>query len=159
MRSSSIVTVAVSLLLAVACGGGGGGKTATGPANPGTTGAGSMSATIDGSAWTAVAVTTGITNGVRIISGSDLARSVAMSFLVTGTGTQQFSTSVALGVVIIGLQSWDASSSNGATGSVTITTLTSNRAVGTFSFTAKASTASTTPATRQVTNGKFDVKF
>jgi hypothetical protein len=119
-----------------------------------------MSASIDGSAWTALAVTSTITNGVRIISGSDVARSVALSFAATATGTQAISsTSVALAIVIIGSQSWDANSANGATGTVTITTLTSNQIVGTFSFAAKGSTTTTSPATRQITNGKFDIKF
>jgi hypothetical protein len=42
---------------------------------------------------------------------------------------------------------------------VTLTTLTANHVVGTFTFTAKALANSVTPATRVVTSGQFDVTY
>ena len=158
MSRTPTAALSAALLLAVAFGCGGK-KTTTGP-NPGGTGAGLMSATIDGSPWTAIAVTTSLVSGGRIISGSDVARSVAITFVASGTGPQQTgSTSIVSCIIIIGSQSWQAGLSKGGTGNVTITTLTATRAVGTFVFTAPGSTASTTPATRVVTSGTFDVRL
>ena len=55
-------------------------------------------------------------------------------------------------------QGWSASGPNGS-GTLTLTSLTSNRATGTFSFTAKAINAAANPSTFCVTNGHFDVQF
>jgi hypothetical protein len=46
----------------------------------------------------------------------------------------------------------------GGSGSVTLTTLTANHVVGTFSFNAAPSNGGAT-GTIQVTNGKFDIAF
>jgi hypothetical protein len=53
---------------------------------------------------------------------------------------------------------WKAGPGTG-TGTVTVTIATANHVAGTFSFTAQGIVASTTPATRQVTAGTFDVTF
>jgi len=55
-------------------------------------------------------------------------------------------------------QGWTASGPNGS-GTLTLSTLTDNRATGTFSFTATAVMLSTSPPTYRVTNGYFDVRF
>ena len=54
-------------------------------------------------------------------------------------------------------QAWTASGANGS-GTVTLETLTDDRATGTFSFIANALTPATNP-TYRVTNGSFNVRF
>lgn len=53
---------------------------------------------------------------------------------------------------------WTVSGSTGS-GTVTLETLSDNRATGRFSFTASAVTPSTSPITYRVTRGTFDVRF
>jgi hypothetical protein len=119
-----------------------------------------MTATIDGSPWTAIGLTTGLATGpTRLISGSDLTRSLVIGF-APSTGNQATgSTSVVFCRLIIGSQIWQAGLTYGGNGTVSVTTLTSTRAVGTFSFTAPGATAGTTPATRTLASGTFDVRF
>ncbi len=156
MRCSRLVILPATVILWVACGGGG--KNPAAPNNP-PSGASSMSASIDGTAWSAIAVTARNANGVVIAAGSDAVRTVTISFAPTAAGAQKIGpNSVALAIVAIGGQSWTANAVGQGSGSVNLTTLTANRAVGTFTFTAVA-TQGTTPASRQVTNGKFDVRF
>ena len=158
MRRSSLAATFGVVVFALACGGGNG---STGPnnPNPNATGAGSMSASIDGSGWNAIGVSASRSTGLLIIAGSDVQRTVTVSFALNGTGTQTFGPGgVALGVVLVGGQSWQANGSGLGSGSVNITTLTGNRAVGTFSFTAVGGQGAT-PASRQVTNGRFDVRY
>jgi hypothetical protein len=61
--------------------------------------------------------------------------------------------------VRIGTGSW-AAGPNLATssGTLTLTAATANHVVGTFSFTL-VSTAASTPATRQMTNGRIDIRY
>ena len=140
MRQISALAAAAVVLLSAACGG----KTAT----------------IDGTAWTALAVTTGLATGpTRLISGTDVTRTLVIGF-APSTGTQLTgSTSVVFCRLIIGSQTWQAGLTYGGTGTVSVTTLTSTRVVGTFSFTAPGATAGTTPATRTLASGTFDVRF
>ena len=158
MRLSSLAATFGVVVLTLACGGG---NSPTSPNNPnsGASGAGSMSASIDGSGWNAIAVSAGRSTGLLVIAGSDVQRTVTVSFALNGTGTQTFGPAgVALGVVVIGGQSWQATGSGLGSGSVNITMLTGNRAVGTFTFTAVGGQGAT-PASRQVTNGRFDVRY
>lgn len=156
MRRSRLIVLPATLILSFACGGGSKNPAAP-PNNPNAVG--SMSASIDGTNWSAIAVTARKSNGIVIASGSDAVRTVTISFLPNGTGNQQIAAnSVALAILLIGGQSWSANAVGQGGGTVNLTTLTATRAVGTFTFTAVASQG-TTPATRQVTNGKFDVRF
>ena len=156
MRRSRLVMLPATVILSLACGGGGKNPAAP-PNNPNAVG--SMSASIDGTNWSAIAVTARKSNGIVIASGSDAVRTVTLSFLPNGTGNQQIAAnSVTLAILLIGNQSWSANAVGQGGGTVNLTTLTANRAVGTFTFTAIASQG-TTPASRQVTNGKFDVRF
>ena len=152
-----LVSVA-ALAVAAACGGDS--SKATGPNNTGT-GNRTMSARIDGAAWTATNVAATGANGTLIVSGvrgTDAAVTITAS-LVQGTGTQSMGrSSIVLGTVTIGSTQWAAGNLQG-TGSVTLTLVTATRAVGTFTFTAPAVTASTSPATKTVTQGAFDVTF
>jgi hypothetical protein len=152
----------VAVATVAACGGGGDG----GPASPNpnqNTSLSTMSARIDGVQWTATNVGVTARNGSLIVAGANTA-GVAVGFgvsMIQGTGTQTFGpgiVSAANASVTAGTMSWSASNFQG-TGSVTLTTLTANRATGTFQFSAPALTAGSTPSPRVVTSGAFDVRW
>ena len=78
-------------------------------------------------------------------------------FFAATPGTQTISAgTVVSGSLTAGTLMWKAGPGTG-TGTVTVTTATAKHIAGTFSFTAQGLVASTTPATRQVTAGIFDV--
>jgi hypothetical protein len=56
------------------------------------------------------------------------------------------------------ISTWSTADAPG-TGTVNITTLTSSRAAGTFSFTGQAITNNPATGTKAVTNGSFDIEF
>jgi hypothetical protein len=161
MRVTSAFVAIASLVSAIACGG----SDSKGVTNPNPNSAGTMSARIDGAAWTAVAVSVGAnTNGLIISgansSGTPIAVAIGMSRAL-GTGTQTFGSNAnALGTLTVGTGSWSATGLQGigGSGSVTLTTLTSNRAAGSFAFNA-APLAGGATGTKVVTVGVFDVKF
>ena len=160
MRTTSSAVMIASLVFAIACGGSDN-KGVTNP-NPNKS-AGTLSARIDGAAWTATAVSVGVNTGGLIIAGASASgQGLAIGVSRTqGTGTQTFGSNVsALGTLTIGTGSWSATGLQGigGTGSVTLTTLTSNRAAGTFTFTAKP-LAGGASGDRVVTQGAFDVTF
>ncbi|MFN3345922.1 MAG: hypothetical protein ACK412_09770 [Chloroherpetonaceae bacterium] len=146
--------------------GGGGGNTSSG--------AGTMSAKIDGQNWSATALVptlpaaqalyssnTLTVTGSRIESG----RTSTMTFSitnVTGTGTFQVgattgSASYAEGPTGSTLQAWGTLGSNAGTVEITTFNTGSKIASGTFRFTLQNPTAN--PTTREVTEGRFDVKW
>jgi hypothetical protein len=154
------ITVLSAALCIVACSGGG--SSTASPAGP-TTNNGStrsMSANIDGATFSAVTILVDAGNGYILLGGGQPGQATLdLTLAAGGTGTQTIGQGAATAAnVIIGGQIWVASGVTGS-GSVTLTTLTSTHAVGTFTFTAKAALDSYTPAIRQVTNGKFDVTF
>ena len=155
-RTSAAITIA-SLAFTLACGG-----DSKGVMNPNPNQAGkSMSARIDGVAWTAASVSVNVTNLGITISGADASgRGVGLGMSKSlGTGTQTFGTNAsALGTVTVGTQAWSTVSQSGASGSVTLTTLTANRAAGTFAFTAVPFIGGAT-GNKVVTTGAFDVTF
>ena len=159
MRRKALVLVAATAVLA-ACGGSDGGPASPNP-NPNNNGNRTMSARIDGAQWTAIAVGVSVNAGTVIVTGSNTtttAVGVAFSRL-QGTGTQVFGTNaIALGTMTQGTMAWSTATPQ-ASGSVTLTTLTATRAVGTFQFTAPAFTAGSTPSPRVITAGQFDVTF
>ena len=150
------------LASAVGCGG----SDSNGVTNPNPQqSAGTMSARIDGAAWTASVVTVAVnTNGLIISGASTSSTGVAVgASRLLGTGTQTFGTGTnfnALATMTTGTQSWSATGIQGSnsSGSVTLTTLTATRAVGTFTFTAAALAGGAT-GTKVVTSGVFDVTF
>jgi hypothetical protein len=152
--------VAASISIA-ACGGGDGGPASPNPNQ--NTSKSTMSARIDGTQWTATNVGVTARNGSLIVAGANTA-GVGVGFgasMIQGTGTQTFGPgiiSAANASVTAGTMSWSASNFQGS-GSVTIATLTANRAAGTFQFTAPALTAGSTPSPRVVSSGVFDVTF
>jgi hypothetical protein len=149
------LAMAMSILLVSTACGGGSGSGATGPT---TTSTRAMSAKVDGAAWITAFAGGSATNGLVILAGSDGSQTIAISF-AAATGTQTISPgTIVSGSLTIGALTWKAGPGTG-TGSVTVTTATANHVVGTFSFTAQGIVASTTPATRQITAGTFDVTF
>ena len=153
MRRRLAMTMSV-LLVSTACGGSSN-SASTGPNNTSTR---VMSARVDGAAWNTTIAGGSATNGLVILAGSDGAQTIAISFAAS-VGTQTISPgTVVSGSLTVGALMWKAGPSTG-TGSVTVTTVTANHVVGTFSFTAQGLVATTTPATRQVTAGTFDVTF
>ena len=120
-----------------------------------------ITATVDGNAWSAIQVAAINNGGVVAISGSD-ASLLAISFAFAGTTPGTFTigaSSVANANVIDNLSGlWSANGEQGS-GTITVTTLTSTAASGTFSYSAPRQTATTGPETRVVTNGVFSVTF
>jgi hypothetical protein len=120
-----------------------------------------MSASIDGSAWSTTIVGANPGAGFIIIAGASVGgqTTVGLTIALSGTGTQTMGPgTLTAGSVLIGSQMWQANTSAGS-GSITLTTMTSNRVAGTFTFTAKGLGISVAPATRVVTNGQFDVTY
>jgi hypothetical protein len=143
-------------LLVAACGGGDPAPTGPNQATEST-----VSARIDGTLWTAAAVSANASNGVLIVgSGDATGRGLGFSVMVNqGTGTQTIgSGSLVNANTTRSGQSWLASSGIGS-GSITLTRVESNRVAGTFAFSLRATTASINPQTMAVTEGRFDVKF
>lgn len=156
--------LAISLVIAAACGSGGGTTNPNPNPNTGVTGKGTMSAKVDGAAWTSLVVITQKSpfgaNTLVVASGADVAgHSLAISFFLTGTGTQNIGLQGMAGLVtnLVWTGGQYQTSPGVGSGSITLTTQTATRAVGTFTFTAVGS--GNTPPTRLVTEGKFDVNF
>jgi hypothetical protein len=145
---------AVILLSTSACGGGSDDVTGT------NTGTGPMSASIDGKAFSSIGPAAQYKNNVLAVTGLDLSSSTAMSVGVSATGPGTFSFALggagtAIAIVSKGTQSWSTAATGGA-GTLTLTTLTANHVVGTFSFDAVSQTGG---AVTHVTNGKIDITF
>lgn len=152
-----------------------------GGGNPTPTGAGTLSAKIDGQNWAATqlapvlpAAIASYQNNTLQVSGNKLDGSTVSTllFTITGvTGTGTFRLGVAPGVggaqgsaqyseVTGGVgQAWSTLSQTGNSGTITITTFDpQNRiAAGTFSFTVERESPS--PTRRQITDGRFDVRW
>jgi len=146
-------------------GGSGGGNTQTG--------AGTMSAKIDGQSWSSTSIPglpgayATYTGNILTITGSQL-QGTSATFLnitivnVTGTGEFRLGTDSAQGVGTYGTSGtsdgqWTTTDTE--TGTVRITKLdTQNKIVsGTFSFRCRSTNA--TPEIRNITDGRFDVKW
>jgi hypothetical protein len=143
---------AMMLGLLVSCGGDGG----SGPNG----GDASFSATIDGSAFTALAASTvaQISNqgNFAIVGGNSTGTSITLilySIGAPGTYPLGVSGTVRGGLATVGSSSSSFSTpASGTAGSVTITQVSTSHIAGTFNFVAGAS-----PVTRTVTDGTFDL--
>jgi hypothetical protein len=161
--------LALALLAATssltACGGDDGG---TGP-TPG--GSKSMQASVAGVQWTAnpLAISAVRSGTVLTIAGSDIKAGTTTQINinlpnVTGTGVFQlnpnFAGQLALLTITTGTTPsvWTTALSP-ATGSISISTLTTERVAGTFSFTAQASPGTPATSQRVVSSGTFDIAF
>lgn len=154
----SVLSVLTAL---TACGGGG-------PTGPGG-GSGSMSATIDGQAWTAQSQYTqsGVSQqspghfpayGARLEGNTLTGITLNLTF-ITGPGTYPLGTAggVAGGIASLNVGSavWQTPLS-GQAGTVTISSISNGRIAGTFAFQA-VGLASGATGTKVVTNGQFDL--
>lgn len=147
-----------------ACGGGG---DSSGPS-----GGSGFTARIDGVAWEALPISIAANPvnaipGALLITGAEsngnTSKAITLSlYNVTGPGTYALgvSSTVFGGIGQVGDagQSW-ITDNIGTAGTVTITTLTASRIVGTFEFTAVPGLQNTVGGDRVVTNGRFDLPF
>lgn len=157
MRLTATVASLATLALLAGCGGGGN-EDLTGPSTKG-----SMSATINGTSWSASTVTQASRAGnVLAIGGNNPSWQVLIAIPgVTAAGTYTVAATGGTMQLIqanAGAATWTASLVGGQ-GTVTVTTLTATRAVGTFSFTGNATAGTPAGGTRNVTAGQFDVTF
>jgi hypothetical protein len=164
------------LLFACACGGGG---SSTSPSNSSgnPNSKGSMSAVIDGRAWTATqgVSTASYAGGIFSIGGSD--PNYILSFAVTANGggtfvipgadrmtgqpAQQAGNNALLIPVVNGVAQpgWAADFTKGS-GTIVLTSLSSSGAAGSFSFALAPSNATFgTAGSRLVSSGTFNVRF
>jgi len=123
---------------------------------------GSLTASIDGEAFTAsLSVQATYGNDLLVIGGVNGSQQQIMLSLpgITSTGTVNLGAgNLGVAQVILGTQAW-TTSLVGGTGSVTVTSLDANGAKGTFTFTGIAAPNTGATGTKAVTNGSFDVKF
>ena len=129
-----------------------------------------MSATAEGEAWNPFTVTARREGNVIVFVGDawpDGESTLTIRLYVrqdVGLGPQEIGASSVPAADVIfrpwytEAQAWTASGANGS-GTLTLETLTADRATGTFSFTATARTPATNPQTYRVTKGSFSVRF
>ena len=165
MKRLSAILACTTLIALSACGGDDGGPTGTNGNNNGAvTGDGAITATINGVAWRS------LKSGDRVSKSGQFYGVVGVNSnytLTLGIGNLTGPSTVQLDLTAGGNGSsalvanttggWGTAFSGG-TGTITVTTLTANRIVGTFSFDAKPGSGSAT-GTLQVRNGKFDITF
>jgi hypothetical protein len=169
MRSRLVIGL-VLLVIAAGCG------KKDNPMNPGGGGTGgggggvqlpngSMSATFNGSSWnaTVLSATSPVGNsGILGIGANDAAgRGIAFALFASAPGTYNNATSVGMNFIITeGLQFFQSSAAvAGTSGTVTLTSITANRVVGTFQCVATATPGTGSSGSRTITNGTFDVTF
>lgn len=126
--------------------------------------AGSMAATVDGTAWTSSMVTQATSsNGAVAFAGRDNNnRQINIAIVgATAAGTYKLGDLMqnvgSSAILALGTSQTDVYSTfpGLATGTITFSTLTTTGAEGTFSFTGR----NTAGATKSVTNGTFKVTF
>lgn len=171
-----LVSVCLALLfVSTGCGGSSKGNPASpGAANStcsGGTAKGTMSARIDGVAWTATCITVAQNDAVFCkcvaISGGDSANpqlAAAIGAPNTGPGTYPIGgpldpANANVLTAIGGTAALWTANAIGGSGSVTITTLTAAGASGTFAFNAIGGTLTGPTTTKVVTQGVFNVTF
>jgi hypothetical protein len=163
--SSRTVALAALLLVTMACG-------SDSPAGPSSgsgsgSGKGTVTANIDGVAYTGSVNAATNTNGVLNVASNsaDLTRAIAFAApAAVGTATVFLGSAVSFtaqntnGSAVTG--AWGAGGQFGS-GTLTITSLTSTSASGTFSFTGVVTPGSPTgtTGTKAVTNGAFTANF
>lgn len=152
MRQPSTIVAVAALVASAACGG-----DSTSPARPdGAT----MSARIDGAAWSAMSIAIDTAPpSLLIVRGANATQDLTLVIpMGQGAGPQIVgSTTPVAAVLVNGPQSWAASRTQGGAGRITLTTVAPGQVVGTFEFTLAHEGAS--PSTRRVTSGGFDVKY
>jgi hypothetical protein len=156
----------IATLVALGCGGGDDDGNPTGPPGGGGATNGTFSVSVNGTTWNATGTITVNRQGNFIgLAAAGYAGSTAYSLVVgignaTGPGTHSlnvFAGGDGSSVIVGGIQTGWGTAFQGGGGTLTITSLTSNRIVGTFSGTAVPSSG--TAANLVLTNGQFDVTF
>ncbi len=153
MSSRMLRTLLLVALVAPGCSSG------DDPAGPEDSG-GTISATLDGAAWSADAVATnnGFLFGLEgTADGVEIALSVNLT-AETVPGTVDLTSGSTGAQVQEGSEVWYPVGFGGS-GTLTISTLTAERATGTFEFVAVPLGGSASGGSRTVTNGSFDVRF
>jgi hypothetical protein len=143
------------LIVAAACGGGSSNPTSP----PGSGGAGTMTAQVNGSAWTATITKRAFASkGLITVQGQDAAnRIITIVVRASSPGTYSLAQGNGIGhnaLYTVAPNSW-GTALLGGTGTFTITSFTSTQVTGTFSFTAVSNVSGTAPV--QVTSGQFDL--
>ena len=125
-------------------------------------GAGTVSASIDGTAFSGTLAVQAVrsVNTINISAVGSNTRQLSLNLVgVTTTGNVPIGAgSTSMGQYSVGTQTW-VSSLVGGSGTVVLTTLTTTRAVGTFTFTAIPSPSTGATGNKVVTTGAFDVTF
>lgn len=126
----------------------------TGPLN------GTLTATIDGTAFVATTILVGKSQGILAVGGVNGTTGAYSDLTVTfpnvvGTYTLPSTPQVGGSLTINGVGAWNADPGGGS-GTVTVTSVTANSAVGTFSFVLGPLTGT---GNKTVTNGVFNVTF
>ena len=163
MRALKTLAV-VATLAAFGCGGGDDDGNPTGPPGGGATN-GSLTAQINGTAWSAVGtITVSRQTNFILITGAIYAGSNTSSLVVgianaTGPGSHNLSLLSGDGssLVVATTTTGYGTAFTGGSGTIPITSLTANRIVGTFSGVLPVSSGSATSLT--ITGGAFDVTF
>ncbi|HEU5218900.1 MAG TPA: DUF6252 family protein [Gemmatimonadales bacterium] len=149
MRHSGLV------MLAAVCAGGCGGDT-----GPGATA--TVTAVIDGTAWTATqAVQVSVAGTSLIVGGTSSAQIQLLITIpnITTTGTYALGVGLAgTGVVNVGTQSWTTNVVGGE-GSVIVTAFDATRVAGTFAFDAAPHLGTGSTGIKSVTSGTFDLTY
>jgi len=169
-----IGVIALGGLLVTGCGGSSSSSSSpSAPSAPAASPHGTMSATIDGVAWIAGGLTASISNnkGSLVVSGVDATSTISLGFAAASPTPEANPLAPGRVLDIPGTTSnarielftngllrdtYIAAPGSGGSGSITINTLTSTGASGTFSFVMKQQGGA---ATKTVTNGVFNVTF
>lgn len=124
------------------------------------TGAGNMSARIDGEAWSSAMEQVAFSANVIAVAGSDAAgRALGMAWVDEGAGTYTIEPGeVANANYSAGSALWIANAHQGI-GTVVVTTRSPGRVTGTFTFTLEPVPNTAATGTRSVTQGVFDVTY
>ena len=130
-----------------------------------TTSTGSVAASVEGSGFSASgqsSVTSSHANASSFSIVATNASGARISLLISGistAGTYSMGASgLAAGVYTSGTSMWQSSLSGGS-GSITFTTLTTKRAIGTFTFTGAPVVGTNASGNKTVTAGTFDITF
>jgi hypothetical protein len=153
-----ILALALGLLVAIAGCGDDDDDNPTNPNVPGLPENGTMTCTIDGVPWTALAVQGANTGGIVGVGGGNAGGQLGIGlgfqgsspdvYIIDGTNPTNGSVTTLGGTV------WSSTS-----GTITVTELDAAHVAGTFSFFAQRTVGTESPETREVTDGVFVIEF
>jgi uncharacterized protein DUF6252 len=153
------ILVAVVLSLAVVACGGSDTPTNPSPSPTPPLSNGSLSALINGTSFNATSARVVLAGGgvISIGGGNASGQTIGFAWLDAGTRTYPIGGVTIATHTFMG-NTWSASSAQGS-GSITVSTKTSNRVAGTFAFVLQADGPSGATGTRNITQGQFDLTF